>query len=583
MVASLVIAGGSGSATARAEPAPDAGPPAAETAAPVDANPTPADAGTEDPPVATAPPAVTAEAEAATSPAVTTGAEAPTPTADVTPERAEEVAPPAVFSGSTTAVLEWRDDNRNARDDDDDFGDGIMRTNLALDGGDTRASMRLDGGAFVSRPPGGDRRDDLRIERVALELDRELLPSGALRTQLAVGDFYAHFGHGLALSLRRVDELGIDTALRGARTDVLMLDDGLTVTLLAGVTNPVNIESTRLRFTEDAEDRLAAARIEGHIADLTLGAHVVGMRQHLVPAGSPHPQTANYGATADLSAGDVGVSLEADGQARDLGTETATGLAIHGSATGHVERVTVLVEGKHYAQFETLYGSTATYLDDQFAYSAPPTAERIDQEVLDNTDVTGGRVRVDLATVEATSSSVYANAALFRDRLLGLWFAHAYGGVDQRFEDGEMLLVTGGYRREMQSDDGALFRAIAHGELDVLLPLSQALALHFIAQYQAHLERLGTANLVYHRGNGSLELDVGTEWAVAYGMDLNTQDQRDGVRHVFAYGTLRFRPSDWWVAQLLAGSQRGGIRCIAGACRDVPPFSGLRVETTLRY
>lgn len=569
--AALAIVGGIGPATTHAQPAPDAAPSTAEAAAPVDANPAPAPAGTEAPP------------PTATAPVVAAPAETPRPAEGVDAESDGEAAPPAVFSGSTTAVLEWRDDNRNARDDDDDFGDGIMRTNLALDGGDTRLSMRVDGGAFVSRPPGGDRRDDLRIERVALELDRELLPSGALRTQLAVGDFYAHFGHGLALSLRRVDELGIDTALRGARADVLMWDDGLAVTLLAGVTNPVNIEATRLRFTEDPEDRLAAARIEGRISDLTLGAHVVGMRQQLVPAGSPHPQTANYGVTADLTLGDVGVALEADGQARDLGTETATGLAIHGSTTGHAGRVTVLVEGKHYAHFETLYGSTATYLEDQFAYSAPPTAERIDQELLDNTDVTGGRVRVDLATVQATASSVYANAALFRDRLLGLWFAHAYGGVDQRFEEGETLLVAGGYRREMYSDDGALFRAIAHGELDSLLPLSQSLALHFIAQYQAHLDRLGAARLVHHRGNGSIELDIGTMWAVAYGMDLNTQDERDGVRQVFAHGTLRFRPSDSWVAQLLAGSQRGGIRCIAGACRDIPPFSGFRVETTLRY
>jgi hypothetical protein len=500
-------------------------------------------------------------------------------------EAAPEVEPPpaAVFSGSTTAVLEWRDDNRNARDDDDHFGDAITRTRLSLDGGDTRASMRIDGNAFASRPPGGERRDDARIERVALELDRELLPAGALRAQLTVGDFHAHFGHGLALSLRRVDELGIDTALRGMRADVLATDDMVTVTVLGGVTNPGNLEATRLRYTEDPNDRLGAARIEARLGDVTLGTHVVGMRQQVVAPGAPHPQTANYGATADVSVGDLGLALEVDGQARDLGTVTATGFALHGSTTAQLGPVTLLAEGKHYAQFDTLYGSPATYLEDSFAYSAPPTAERIDQEVLDNTDVTGGRVRVDLSTDQATASSVYANGAVFRNRLLGLWFAHAYGGVDARWHSGVTLLVAGGYRRETHADDGSLFRAIAHAELDVLFPLSASLELHLIAQHQVHREDLGAATLIFHRSNGSLALDIDTTWTVAYGMDLNTQDERDGVRQVFAHGLLRFRPTASWYAQLLAGSQRGGLRCVAGACRDVPAFSGLRAESTLHF
>ncbi|MDD9940992.1 MAG: DUF6029 family protein [Myxococcales bacterium] len=494
-----------------------------------------------------------------------------------------EPVQPALFSGSTTAVVEWRDDNRNGRDDDDNFGDAISRTDFSLDGGDTRVSMRIDGAAFVSPPPGGNRRNDLRIERVALELDRELITDGGLRAQLTLGDFYAQLGNGLALSVRRVDQLGIDIAVRGGRADLLLFDDAVTLSLLGGVTNPVNVEGIRLRYTDDPGDRMAAARIEGRLSEATVGVHAVTMRQERVAEGSPHPQTTNYGATLDLTVGAVGLSLEADGQVRDFGSQVATGQAVHGSATARVGPVTVLAEGKHYVQFESLIGSAASYLEDQFIYSVPPTVERIDQEVLDNTDITGGRLRVDLTTNQDTASMVYANLALFRNRLLGLWFAHGFGGVDQRWDSGAWLLISGGYRRETHADGGHLFRAIAHAELDFLVPLSSSYSLHLIGQHQSHVEPLGSTRLIFHRSNGSLELDITTVWTFTAGMDLNTQDMREEIRKVFAFGLVRFRPSDTFQVQLRAGSQRGGIRCIAGACRDMPSFSGLRLETTLRY
>jgi hypothetical protein len=33
----------------------------------------------------------------------------------------------------------------------------------------------------------------------------------------------------------------------------------------------------------------------------------------------------------------------------------------------------------------------------------------------------------------------------------------------------------------------------------------------------------------------------------------------------------------------VAGSQRGGIKCVAGICREYPAFTGVRAEVVTRF
>jgi len=320
-----------------------------------------------------------------------------------------------------------------------------------------------------------------------------------------------------------------------------------------------------------------------------MGLHGATVRQAEALPGLSNPVNTNFGADTNLALGEFTLQLEIDGQRRDLGAEVVKdGHAAYANVTGHLGRTTLIAEGKHYKRFEPLYGSLPTYQENRFFYSFSPTAERIDQEVLDNTDTTGGRVRVDIVTNEGTSSSVHAIAAIFCNRYTDLWFAHGYGGVDRRFSNGGALLLSGGYRREWYPSDastnpGQLFRAIAHGELDWLTPVVPLLSIHLIAMHRSLVEQLGSRKDVSHRGNTSLEFDLGDRWIFLGGFDWNTQDSRDGIRTNFGFCTARYRPSDRLFVQALVGSQRGGIRCVAGACRDFPPFSGVRLDTTVRF
>ena len=94
-----------------------------------------------------------------------------------------------------------------------------------------------------------------------------MIPSGRLQggmrwrgQRLRLGDFYARFGHGLTLSLRRVDPLGLDTALRGGRLDLAL--GPVRVTALGGTANPQNLDPIVMRVVEQHDDLIAGAQVE---------------------------------------------------------------------------------------------------------------------------------------------------------------------------------------------------------------------------------------------------------------------------------------------------------------------------------
>jgi len=58
--------------------------------------------------------------------------------------------------------------------------------------------------------------------------------------EVTAGDAYVQFGRGLVLSLRKVDELGIDTTVRGGK--ITFTHDPFSFTLVGGLLNPTRID-----------------------------------------------------------------------------------------------------------------------------------------------------------------------------------------------------------------------------------------------------------------------------------------------------------------------------------------------------
>jgi hypothetical protein len=83
----------------------------------------------------------------------------------------------------------------------------------------------------------------------------------------------------MVLSLVKIDDLGVDNALRGARIEY-ELRNQLKLTLLGGIVNMLNVDPyTHVVLPDDPQDRIAGARVELRVAEsLRTGVHGVLMR-----------------------------------------------------------------------------------------------------------------------------------------------------------------------------------------------------------------------------------------------------------------------------------------------------------------
>jgi hypothetical protein len=470
-----------------------------------------------------------------------------------------------------TLTAEFRRNNGNERGDDDDFSVFVNRLNLSSHADSVSLSLRLDTTIFADAPTDAYE-DDVRIERGNVELTFG-------DATLVGGDFYRQLGRGILLSLRKVDEVGLDLALRGAEAKYAPEHHSLAV--FAGVVNPANLDTVSLFTVEDPGDLLAGASYELSAIDgLTAGIHGLYAQpsERLL---DDLDYTVSGGATAELIEIFEGMSIygELDLQNRSLAGASELGSAAYLTADFLVGDLTLLLEAIKLTDFEQK-GSRNTAIGSRFDYNIPPTLERIDQEVLSSRDVTGARLRVeysffDAALIAHANGMLRINDAGQPAEILQI---HAYAGGEFRFDERlSKLALSSGFRSEQMR--GTEIKSMIHIEGELVKSLVQNLALHLqsVNELRTLQER--------HYARGSTVL--GLEWAgyggLAFELGYDTQNPSEEVRKTFFAGILSADFSDVLRARLTAGTQRGGLKCVAGVCREFPAFSGVRSEIVLRW
>src|SRR5262249_54395059 len=133
------------------------------------------------------------------------------------------------------------------------------------------------------------------------------------------------------------------------------------------------------------------------------------------------------------------------------------GLALYVSANAQLGRVTALLEGKHYDNWRvdsSLHPDTADEagITQTVPYVTPPTLERIDHRVTNNTDVSGVHLRLDYALPPSKTGNkavLFLSTAFFVDAPIeGDWTLHSYCGAELGMGKGDRLVLQTGYRRE---------------------------------------------------------------------------------------------------------------------------------------
>ncbi len=428
-------------------------------------------------------------------------------------------------------------------------------------------------------------------EKVALEYTGRNL-------EATLGDFYASFGRGIVLSIRKLDELGIDTTLRGGK--LVYRNGEFGMILVAGATNIQNVDQATGRSVDDPNDFVAGGRVEYRIADkVNLGLHVTGG----MPARSEAPVEPRrrdsylmYGGTIDAPKLTrwLALYLEGAGQLTSKSDQRSSGVALYGTLTGYFGAATVLLEAKYYKDYQPWHSSVPTsYVEfAPISYIQPPTAERIVTELVAPIfSVGGARARVDWRV--SPRLQLFASTAYFEDDSLATQvfrFHDPYGGAELRWQNGSShFFPSGGFRYEQDHATGAMHQEIGHVEWDFTQHLPRGLSIESQGFVLIRREDLVTAQTsdgaTYHprwtEGTAYLALKWTPHLVAAAGYEWTTRPSPDRTHHYFN-GSLQWNITTASSLRVFVGGNRGGLRCISGICRDFPAFSGARLELVVR-
>jgi len=523
---------------------------------------------------------------------------------------------PVHIDGTSTSIGAWHAPNGNFTSCDDNYGELLERLNVSGNYGPWVVGVRLDGSLYLntvqtprdamgSVPPCTSA--DL-LSRYKNTVIPEKLWAGynGRNVEVTVGDSYVTFGRGLSLSLRKTDQLGIDTSNRGAR---LKIDaDRVSAILVAGATNINNIDEATGRYADDPNDLVVGGQVMNALHDgIKLGGEAV-MFAFNNPVSSSVPPDTHHFEERWLNAGPIfdaprltdwlGVYLEGMMQQRtDVFGNTKTAWAGYGTATARFGRVTALLEGKAYGGIAIVQPQFQAIEFQSVQYSVAPTAERVLQP-LEHTqhDIYGGRLRVDWSVVNGLT--LYVNYGLFRD---------AQGYLNPDTSDLEAGVVHDPYvgldwlvgRLHFQAEAG--WRGVfvpkygppvrGDGHVDVLavadLGRGNSIELHWTDLER--LEVLPLANLAWREGTIVAGYRMRPWFALNGVFDYSTEGGQEGpfkgqaLSGWFPGGAAEFDINDSSNIRVFGGASRGGLRCVSGVCRIFPPFQGVKATVTLRF
>jgi hypothetical protein len=182
-------------------------------------------------------------------------------------------SPLALDVTETTVVARHFDARGNERPEDSGWGDWMNRLNVALRWGAWSAGLRLDSAVYWRRPVdnpdfphlSAPAQNGIRIDNES-RYENSIYPAKIWATystpgiEVTAGDAYAQFGRGLVLSLRKIDELGIDTTVRGAK--IQLQKDPFALTLVAGFGNPSRVDEASGRSLFPLHDLRPGDRLQ---------------------------------------------------------------------------------------------------------------------------------------------------------------------------------------------------------------------------------------------------------------------------------------------------------------------------------
>lgn len=504
------------------------------------------------------------------------------------------------------------------------------RLNVVLSSSWLEAGMRIDTAYFLAVTDGGrlsDNADDGTWDDLfdnKYDNDIDFMPEKSYLPEklylsvrkrnfsMDLGDFYATLGKGIALSIKKVDELSTDTTLRGAKA--VYRDQYLSLTALGGFSNIVNVGDLILERFDDPNDLIVGMEMKVRPIDwLEFGIHGSLIKdnedyQHVATSGDyQRDQLAVLGTAVTIPdlAGVFSLNVEYDyltnevarffydndaGRISYPGQENS-GHALYSMLSGNWSIFHLITEFKFYKGFKDtgvvgkeIIGSGG--ITDLVYYGALPPLE--DPGLFlrpDFYDQWGVRVRLD-TEIPATNSIVfvsYAHADDLEDHPFPgaeSYVKHVIAGVEQRVDHLSIVgKLAGGYRMDKFSYEWDHRMWHIDGELhfSIIGPHSMEL----LGRYESYSDQ--QPNIADFSIAKSTVTYTFAPWVTtSLNYEFSNQPPTEGQEH-FLSGEVVVRFMSASYIKLLYGSTRGGLRCAGGMCRVFPKFEGFKGEVTVRF
>jgi hypothetical protein len=444
---------------------------------------------------------------------------------------------------------------------------------------------------------------------------------------LEVGDVYGCLGKGMALCIKKVDELGNDTTLRGGKA--IFNSPHLGLTLLGGVTNIVNVGSRVRGRLPDPNDLIVGGEIKlPFLSWLELSGHTAFVKDReryrendgdvqreyvwTSGAGLSIPDLAGFGFFVEYDymaeksthfvpnldlyelTGEAGMGYE---------TEKARGHAVYGMISFDKSIFHMLIEGKWYQGFphegaigkevdsgaEVHSGSTSDFI--YYAVLPPLEDEALFYRSTEFFDVVGGRARFDFEIPKITavpfasymdSEWVEGSKTNEAGDVEDYYVRHVLWGWQQRVDKASVVgTVSGGFRQERAGFESSI-RHVWHVDGDIQFPLAGPHSLDLGGRFELHDWR-DEAQDDFRIAKANLTYTFAPHLALSYIYEYSNQAAgEEGAGHFHA-GEITWRFLSGSYLKLFGGSTRGGLRCVGGMCGRFPPFKGVKLELALRF
>jgi hypothetical protein len=457
--------------------------------------------------------------------------------------------------------------------------------------------------------------------------------------QIELGDFYASFGRGIVLALLKKPEIDQDNSIRGARFD--LLTKPVDFTFLGGITNPsevsMELRNTAIRTDPDSPGSLI---VGGQFRVRPTTGWAIGL--HGVGYDLLEDETkGTIGGTLEANGlinGGLDFYLEGNGlfykkaveQGGEIVLEDRTGHTIYGVATAYIDALTLTFEGKRFKDAQILRrDGPVTPLQ----YVLPPTLEHeasVTEDVnaaIQSNDVTGWRIRGDvwLLNSDTTLWASFSNSVDdtkvpdFNDEREIM--IHPQIGIDQPIHIGEhaILHVNAdiGYRHDfpVHNDDDTSNHLRNWGLLHVRGDVGFTIGDHaweLVSTYRRQHWTLASDTCWTLNGAEDCSADDGWiamenalsytykgAYTVAVHLDFtddnivqNTQTNgaignvaydKDWQASTYFGGEVILAPVQYLKISIFGGSQKAGIVCTGGACRNVPAFTGVKAKVDVNF